>query len=49
MMKSSKAKCKVLPTGCGKHQNRLDDDWIENNPVEKNIGVLVDKETNMRQ
>lgn len=40
LMKFSNAKCKVLHL-CGdnlKYQNRLDDEWIENCNMEKDMG-----------
>ena len=40
LMKYNKAKCKVLHMGQGnpQYQYRLGDEWIENRPVEKDLG-----------
>lgn len=43
-MMFNKVECKVLHTDMGnpQYQHRLWGEWIENTPVEKDLGVLVD-------
>ncbi|GAB0184411.1 mitochondrial enolase superfamily member 1 [Grus japonensis] len=51
LMKLNKAKYKVLHMGQGnpKHKYRLGRKWIDGNPEEKDLGVLVDEKLNMTQ
>ncbi|KAF4799239.1 hypothetical protein TURU_056826 [Turdus rufiventris] len=56
LMKFNKAKCKVLPLDWGnlKHKYRAGQGikaglWIKSNPVEKDLGQLIDQKVNMTQ
>ena len=49
LMKFNKAKCKVLLLGWDnlKHKYTLGGEWLESNPEEQDLGVLIDERFNM--
>ena len=51
LVKFKKPKCKVLHLGQGKpkHKYKLEDEGVESNPEEKDLGVLVDEKLNTTQ
>ncbi|GAB0204601.1 hypothetical protein GRJ2_002925700 [Grus japonensis] len=51
LMKFNKAKCKVLHPAQGSHQyqHKLEHEYIENSPEDKNLGILLEEKLDMSQ
>ncbi|KAJ7395636.1 rna-directed dna polymerase from mobile element jockey-like [Pitangus sulphuratus] len=51
LMKFQKAKCNVLHMvqGSTQYQHRLEDEWIENSPAKKDLGMLADEKLDRSQ
>ena len=46
MIKFSKSKCQILHLG---HKYKLREEWLENSPAERDLGLLVDIRLNWSQ
>lgn len=50
-LKLNKSRCQILCLEQGNfcYMYRLEDEWLESSPTERNLGVLVDRKLNLIQ